>query len=144
MHFSPMPTRRGALALLAGLSVSPALAATTTLNDVARYLAGMPVAFGSALEPLTQEPSWRAHAQQLNAAWARLDAEQLAKFKAEPSKYWPWFDGRCPVSVHNDAEKQMGKPQFGGVYRGRLVFFREEALRSEFARDPRTYMAGAR
>ncbi len=72
------------------------------------------------------------------------DAEQLAKFKAEPSKYWPWFDGRCPVSVHNDAEKQMGKPQFGGVYRGRLVFFREEALRSEFARDPRTYMAGAR
>lgn len=72
------------------------------------------------------------------------DAEQLAKFKAEPSKYWPWFDGRCPVSIHNESEKQMGKPQFGGVYRGRLVFFREEAMRSEFARDPRTYMAGAR
>lgn len=87
MHFSPMPTRRSALAMLAGLSVSPALAATTTLNDVARYLAGMPVASGSALEPLTQEPSWRAHAQQLNAAWARLDAEQLAKIRTWSSTH---------------------------------------------------------
>ena len=64
--------------MLAGLTVSPASAATAELNDVARYLAGLPVASGSPLEPLTQEPIWRAHAQQLNAAWARLDAEQLA------------------------------------------------------------------
>jgi hypothetical protein len=80
--FSSTPSRRTALALLASLSVSPSLAAGASLNDVARYLAGLPVAAGSPLEALTQEPIWRTHAQQLNAAWARLDAEQLAKIRA--------------------------------------------------------------
>ena len=87
MHFSSTPTRRTALAMLAGLTISPAFAANAELNDVARYLAGLPVASGSPLEPLTQEPIWRAHAQQLNAAWARLDAEQLAKIRAWSSTH---------------------------------------------------------
>jgi hypothetical protein len=79
--FSFTPTRRATLAMLAGLTVTPAMAAGASLNDVARYLAGLPVSSGSVLEPLTQEPIWRAHAQQLDAAWKRLDSEQLAKIR---------------------------------------------------------------
>lgn len=81
MPSSFTPTRRSMLAMLAGLTVTPAMASGAKLNDVARYLAGLPVSPGSQLEPLMQEPVWRAHAQQLNAAWARLDNEQLAKIR---------------------------------------------------------------
>ena len=87
MHFSSRPSRRIALALLGSLSVRPSLAASASLNDVACYLAGLPVASGSPLEPLTQEPIWRNHSQALNVAWARLDAEQLAKIRAWSSTH---------------------------------------------------------
>lgn len=70
------------LAALASFYVSPGIAASEArLNDVARYLAGLPVDADSPLAPFTQEPGWRAHAQQLNAAWARLDAGQLSKIR---------------------------------------------------------------
>ena len=81
MHFSSKPSRRVALAILGSLSVRPSLAAAASLHDTACYLAGLPVTAGSPLEALTQEPIWRTHAQTMNAAWARLDAEQLAKIR---------------------------------------------------------------
>ena len=53
----------------AGLS-SPA-------NEAARYLAGLPVAPGSPLTPLTQDPRWIAHAKAMNQAFSQLDQRQL-------------------------------------------------------------------
>jgi hypothetical protein len=61
------------------LSISPA-------NDAARYLAGLPVASGSKLALLAQEPSWQAHARAMNQAFAQLDKRQLNNirtFRAE-------------------------------------------------------------
>jgi len=69
------------------------------------------------------------------------DAKQLAKFNAEPTKYWPWFDGRCPVATSNAERSTIGRPQFGGAYRGRLIFFRNAEHRTTFSRDPVRYMA---
>lgn len=69
------------------------------------------------------------------------DDTQLAKFKAEPAKYWPWFDGRCPVATFNDELSVGGRPQFGGAYRGRLIFFRDADHRAIFSRDPVRYMS---
>jgi hypothetical protein len=61
------------------LSISPA-------NDAARYLAGLPVASGSRLAVLTQEPSWQAYARAMNQAFSQLDKRQLNNlrtFRAE-------------------------------------------------------------
>lgn len=68
------------------------------------------------------------------------DAQQLEKFKADPNKYWPWFDGRCPVATRHQETVLMGRPQFGGAYRQRLIFFRDAEHRVEFSKDPRGYI----
>ncbi len=46
-------------------------------NDAARYLAGLPVAPGSPLAPLSQDPRWLAHAKAMNQAFAQLEQRQL-------------------------------------------------------------------
>ena len=46
-------------------------------NDAARYLAGLPVAPGSPLTPLAQDPRWLAHAKAMNQAFSQLDQRQL-------------------------------------------------------------------
>ena len=46
-------------------------------NDAAHYLAGLPVAPGSPLTPLTQDPRWIAHAKAMNQAFSQLDQRQL-------------------------------------------------------------------
>jgi len=61
------------------VSISPA-------NDAARYLAGLPVASGSKLAVMTQEPSWQAHSHAMNQAFSQLDKRQLNNirtFRAE-------------------------------------------------------------
>jgi hypothetical protein len=50
---------------------------TSPANDAARYLAGLPVAPGSKIAALTQEPSWQAHARAMNQAFSQLDRRQL-------------------------------------------------------------------
>src|ERR1700752_986471 len=55
-------------------------------NDAARYLAGLPVAPGSPLTPLCQDPRWGAHARAMNVAFAQLEQRQLNNirtFRAE-------------------------------------------------------------
>jgi hypothetical protein len=51
-------------------------------NDVARFLAGLPPAADSPLAPLAQEAAWQQHARMVDAAWARLEKERLAKVRA--------------------------------------------------------------
>ncbi|MBV8898510.1 MAG: hypothetical protein JOY92_00140, partial [Verrucomicrobia bacterium] len=53
----------------------------SSANDAARYLAGMPVSAGSPLAGLTSDPRWIAHANAMDAAFARLDQRQLSAIR---------------------------------------------------------------
>lgn len=53
----------------------------SSANDAARYLAGMPVSAGSSLAGLTSDPRWIAHANAMDAAFARLDQRQLSNIR---------------------------------------------------------------
>jgi hypothetical protein len=66
------------LAAAALLAVAPAPAATS-VNDAARFLAGMPVDAGSPLATLMQDPAWKQHATYFDSAWTRLETRQLSK-----------------------------------------------------------------
>src|ERR1044071_3403038 len=46
-----------------------------TLDETARFLAGMPVTV--VLEPLTHDPAWQEHAQAMNEAWKRKEQQQI-------------------------------------------------------------------
>ena len=52
--------------------------APATVNDTARFLAGMPVSEDSSLVLLEQAPAWRKHAAVFDEAWAKLSARQFA------------------------------------------------------------------
>ena len=54
-----------------------ALVPISPANDAARYLAGLPLAPGSPLAALAQDPRWLAHAKAMNQAFAQLDQRQM-------------------------------------------------------------------
>ena len=53
-----------------------------TVDDTARFLAGMPPSAGSPLTPLTRDPTWQRHARFFDQAFAQLEQRQLAKIRA--------------------------------------------------------------
>jgi hypothetical protein len=55
--------------------------AAATLNDTARFLAGMPVDAGSPLAPLMQDPAWKQHEGYFDLAWTKLESRQLSKVR---------------------------------------------------------------
>ncbi len=79
-----MMKRALAFLLLLAQAAFPAHAADpgADANDVARFLAGLPVSPGSPLNPLMQDPAWRQHADYFASAWARLEVRQLSKARA--------------------------------------------------------------
>ena len=91
-----MSTPRSAAKLfvwLAGLLILAASAArageSASVDDIAKFLAGMPPSAGSPLEPLTRTHGWRQHAKQLDAAWKDLELRQLSRIRA-------WSSGNLP------------------------------------------------
>jgi hypothetical protein len=81
-----MPAAPGQTAPAAPESKAQTIVSASPANDAARYLAGLPVAAGSKIAALTQEPSWQAHARAMNQAFAQLDKRQLNNirtFRAE-------------------------------------------------------------
>jgi hypothetical protein len=58
-------------------------------DDVAKFLAGMPLRADSPLEPLTRRPGWQQHASQLDAAWRELESRQLVRIRAWSARYLP-------------------------------------------------------
>jgi hypothetical protein len=79
-------------AVLAMLVVSSEVGAETTAappNEVARVLAGLPVAEGSPGAALARQPAWQRHARAMNRAWADLERRQLAAVKAWSARELP-------------------------------------------------------
>jgi hypothetical protein len=65
------------------VAVSGARAAdTATVDDTARFLAGMTPSEGSPLLPLTRDPAWQRHAKFFDNAFAQLEQRQLARVRA--------------------------------------------------------------
>jgi len=63
-------------------AISPIRAAeTATVDDTAKFLAGMMPSADSPLMPLTQDPSWQRHAKFFDAAFAQLEQRQLSKIR---------------------------------------------------------------
>jgi hypothetical protein len=62
--------------------VPRAIPVNTGPNDVARFLAGMPVPENSSLEQLMRDPAWQAHAAFFEDQFSKLHLRQLQKLHA--------------------------------------------------------------
>lgn len=71
-----------------------------------------------------------------------ITAEQKQKFLADPEKYWPVDNGRCPVSQHDENAPQLGDPQNAVTWHGRLWFFADRVRRQRFIKAPHRYLHG--
>jgi len=64
-------------------AVSPGRAAdAATVDDTAKFLAGMMPSVDSPLTPLTTDPSWQRHAKFFDRAFAQLEQRQLSRIRA--------------------------------------------------------------
>jgi len=93
----------------AGLSVSAqenphiaprAMPVAAGPNDVARFLAGMPVPLDSPLAPLTREPAWQQHAVFFEEQFSKLNLRQLQKLHAWQETYLPQSLQPIPVAFY--------------------------------------------
>ena len=71
--------------------------ASATVNDTARFLAGLPISETSSLVPLALLPAWQEHAAVFNQAWAKLAARQFAGIRSWEAGYFPAAVGSIPV-----------------------------------------------
>jgi hypothetical protein len=74
-----------------------AVPATVGPNDVARFLAGMPVPENSPLAPLTRDPAWQEHAAFFEKEFSKLNLRQLQKLHAWQETYLPESLQAIPV-----------------------------------------------
>ena len=79
------------------IPVTPSIAGP---NDIARFLAGMPLPENSPLTPLTQDPAWQAHATFFEAAFNKLYERQLQKLHAWIATYLPEVTQPTPVAFY--------------------------------------------
>jgi hypothetical protein len=66
-------------------------------NDVARFLAGMPVSENSPLAPLTRDPAWPAHAAFFEEQFSKVNLRQLQKLQGWQATYLPESAQSIPV-----------------------------------------------
>lgn len=59
----------------------------TSINDQARYLAGLPVSKDSPLARLTETPGWQQHAKEMDEAWAKCERISLSKTRSWAGKF---------------------------------------------------------
>ncbi|HEY8267359.1 MAG TPA: hypothetical protein VIG34_01700 [Xanthobacteraceae bacterium] len=82
-----MPFSAKAVAVVAGLILFAAShgavsAEASRADDAARYLAGMQPSAESPLMKFTRDPGWQQHARSFDAAWKKLDREQISRIRA--------------------------------------------------------------
>ncbi|CAN5571979.1 hypothetical protein BH20VER3_BH20VER3_13620 [soil metagenome] len=68
-----------------------------SVNDTARFLAGLPVTEGSPLAPLEQTAVWQEHARFFDQAWTKLAARQFAGIRDWEVNYLP--DATQPLAT---------------------------------------------
>jgi hypothetical protein len=77
-------------AVFLALSIAPARSAeTATVNDTARFLAGLPPAPDSPLAALAKSPEWAQHAHFFDSIFTREDANTLSKVRAFSKEHLP-------------------------------------------------------
>ena len=69
-------------------------------NDVARFLAGMPVPPDSPLAPLTRNPAWQEHSAYFEREFSKLTVRQLQKLHAWEDIYLPDATQPIPVALY--------------------------------------------
>ena len=69
-------------------------------NDVARFLAGMPVPENSPLAPLTRQPAWQAHAAFFEEQFSKLNVRQLEKLHTWQQTFLPEALQPVPVAFY--------------------------------------------
>ena len=84
-----------------------AIPVNTGPNDVARFLAGMPVPENSPLAPLTRDPAWQAHAAFFEEQFSKLHLRQLQKLHAWQQTSFPESLKPFPVVFY-----MFGGPDF--------------------------------
>ena len=77
-----------------------AMPVSTGPNDVARFLAGMPVPENSPLAPLMRDPAWQEHAAFFEKEFSKLNLRQLQKLHAWQETYVPELLQRVPVAFY--------------------------------------------
>jgi hypothetical protein len=71
------------LAAVVLLAAGPAVhAQTATVDDTAKFLAGMMPSADSPLAPLTQEAAWQRHAKFFDSAFGQLEQRQVSRIRA--------------------------------------------------------------
>ena len=79
------------------IPVAPAVAGP---NDIARFLAGMPVPENSPLAPLTRDPAWQAHSAFFEGEFTKLYQRQLQKLHAWEVTNLPDVTQPTPVAFY--------------------------------------------
>ena len=69
-------------------------------NDIARFLAGMPVPESSLLAPLARDPAWQEHAAFFEKEFSKLTLRQLQKLHAWQETYVPELLQPVPVAFY--------------------------------------------
>jgi hypothetical protein len=69
-------------------------------NDVARFLAGMPVPENSPIGPLMHDPGWNQHAAFFEKEFSKLNLRQLQKLHAWEGTYVPELLQPIPVAFY--------------------------------------------
>src|SRR5213595_3713746 len=80
--------------------VPRAIPVNTGPNDVARFLAGMPVPENSPLAPLMRDPAWQEHAAFFEREFSKLNLRQLQKLHAWQETYFPESLRPVPVAFY--------------------------------------------
>jgi hypothetical protein len=97
--------KRSLFILLVALAF-PAFAPAATLDETARFLAGMNVQ-GSSLEPITHDPAWLDHARNLDGAWLKKDY-----FQIRPIRAWMLANAPETYSSSKTVYYMFGGPDF--------------------------------
>lgn len=73
---------------------------SASVNDTARFLAGLPISQTSPLFPVTQSPEWQRHAAYFNDMWGRLSATQFSGIRNWEASYLPEASAILPVAFY--------------------------------------------
>lgn len=65
--------------------------------------------------------------------------EYRRRFEENPNRYWPSWDGRCPVSMIDEKVRRQGDLRLAVIYKRRLVLLASEEHREAFAKSPEVY-----